>query len=111
MSHYDAPDFARRYALGRGMSRGAARVWMDAILGAIGGSEIRSIVDVGCGTWRFLQALSDAFSCEIVGIDRSLPMLREAQRDAGDRMRLVCCDAERIPLRDGAFDLAFISMA
>lgn len=40
---------------------------------------------------------------EVVGTDRSLPMLRRARRDP--RVRYVLSGAERLPFRAGAFDL------
>jgi ubiquinone/menaquinone biosynthesis C-methylase UbiE len=86
------------------------RVWMDAVLASVNPSGIRAVLDVGCGTGRFLQPLREAFACDIVGIDRSLSMLQEAQHLTSPGVRLVQCDIAHMPIRDGCFDLAFMSM-
>ena len=86
------------------MSQRAMQAWIDAVVACLDQAGIRSILDVGCGTGAFSN-LRRAFTCEVVGIDRSLSMLREAQHLTEPGIRLVQSDAERIPIRDGYFDL------
>lgn len=67
-----------------------------------------TIVDVGCGTGRFVATLRDNFpAATIVGIDLSQPYLEEAarhSRPAGTPLLAVAA-AERLPLADASADL------
>jgi ubiquinone/menaquinone biosynthesis C-methylase UbiE len=110
MEHYDAPGFARRYAEGRRMSHEAMRPWIDAILATVDRTRVSAVLDLGCGTGRFLDPLHRAFDADVLGIDRSLSMLREAQLAANHRIRLIKCDAERLPVRNACIGFAFASM-
>lgn len=57
------------------------------------------ILDVGCGTGRFLKPFSVA---NVVGFDLSFNMLRKAKNIAP----LVRGDAEHLPFKDESFDVA-----
>ena len=92
------------------MSQRAMQAWIDAVAACVDPADIRSVLDVGCGTGRFLRPLRRAFTCEVLGIDRSLSMLREAQHLTEPGIRLVQSDARHIPIGDGYFDLGFMSM-
>ena len=78
------------------------------------------IVDLGCGTGAFFDSLAKRFPrAELVGVDLARAMLAEArQRTAWWRRalhsrspRLVCADAERLPLAAGSIDFIFSSLA
>ena len=58
---YDATTIAGRYDSGRRMPETAMSRWLEAIARHIDASEIRTILDVGCGTARFSARLNDAF--------------------------------------------------
>jgi SAM-dependent methyltransferase len=72
------------------------------------------VLDVATGTGRALLALGavDDSEATIVGVDHSLPMLHQAQRDLGaggergplQRATLVQGDAHRLMFADGSFD-------
>ena len=63
------------------------------------------MLDVGIGTGRFALPLSER-GLQIVGVDISAPMLRQATRK---RLReLVRADARKQPFRDQAFDAVLI---
>ena len=68
-------------------------------------SPVRAL-DVGTGTGRNLQLLSEAGARLIVGVDLSLAMLRHRAVDG----RRVCGDAARLPFADAAFDLVCASL-
>lgn len=82
--------------------------------------EPRRIIDLGCGTGRFFGPLRERFpGCELLGLDVAAPMLARASRrtpgwkrllGAADA-RLVCGDAERLPLAAGCADLVFSNLA
>jgi SAM-dependent methyltransferase len=60
-----------------------------------------TVLDLGCGTGRFLPWLADRSAC-IVGVEISERMLRVA-RDRGIRQPLVLYDGKRLPFRDAAY--------
>lgn len=76
-------------------------------------------VDLGCGTGMFLDPLRKRFpKSRIVGVDIAHPMLLKASKRASrwQRLlqrhpRLVCGDAERLPLAGGAADFVFSNLA
>jgi len=61
--------------------------------------ENERILDIGCGTGRFLQPFSKAKVC---GVDLTLNMLNKAKGHAP----LVRADAEHLPFKDASFDIA-----
>jgi len=65
-------------------------------------SDLRSILEVGCGTGHFARWLRDE-GLGAVGLDISAAMLAQAQMLDG--LSLVRGDAGRLPFADGAFDL------
>ena len=78
------------------------------------------IVDVGCGTGLFFAELRKRFpKPELVGVDIAHAMLRKAaartphwKRLLGLRHpRLVCGDAERLPLATGSAQMVFSNLA
>ncbi len=66
------------------------------------------VLDVGCGTGRYLKWLLDR-GTECIGVDISLDMLSVAAERLGsqDAWRLVVADACKLPFADKAFDLSF----
>ena len=91
-----AEDYDERYAQNR--LEGVAEALDERFLRAGGGS----LLDVGCGTGRWLSELAPAADLA-VGLDRSLTMLLQVAR--GERRKtLVCGSAEEIPLRDASVD-------
>jgi malonyl-CoA O-methyltransferase len=82
--------------------------------------EPRRILDLGCGTGASFELLLSRFTGpELVGLDIAHPMLLRARQRSPwlQRMlklrlpRLVCGDAERLPLAAGAFQLIFSNLA
>lgn len=61
------------------------------------------ILDLACGSGRHLRALAAA-GLRAVGVDLSLPLLREARRSRdGAALRLVRADMRDLPFRDASF--------
>jgi ubiquinone/menaquinone biosynthesis C-methylase UbiE len=78
------------------------------ILPYLGGKQV---LDLACGTGRWLPILAASGASSVVGIDRSAAMLRIARRKAEIRSRIVLADCLRLPFPDSAFDFAVCSFA
>ncbi|MEI9888630.1 MAG: class I SAM-dependent methyltransferase [Rhizomicrobium sp.] len=71
-----------------------------------------NIVDLGCGTSRFTQALADFYGADVLGVDPSVTMLEQAAAKAqAGAVRFARGSAESIPAPAGSADLVFSSMA
>ena len=73
---------------------------LGAVLPVLVGSRL--VIDVGVGP----ATMSSHFPCEVIGCDRSLPMVKEARKRITEA---VLADADCLPFRDKAFDAAFES--
>ena len=75
----------------------------------------RVILDIGCGTGRDSQELSRLFpQSALIPMDISLAMLektRALERIGNDQAKLLCADAEALPLRKSSADLVFSNAA
>ncbi len=109
---YDSTDIAATYDRGRDHGPEVLNLWMNVVSSYVQDQHVKTILDLGCGTGRFTEALASCFDAEVVGLDPSSKMLSQArakQRDA--RVRYELGRAENIPLADDSVDLIFISMA
>lgn len=78
-------------------------------LGLLGPTRGRSILELGCGAGRWSIALAQR-GARPTGLDLSAAQLshaRRLQRVVGVRFPLICGSAERLPFRDGSFDIVF----
>ena len=71
----------------------------------------RSVLDLACGTGRWLERLVLRGCDSAVGVDLSLAMLRIANKKDALRGRLTQALGENLPLPGAAFDLAMCSFA
>ena len=74
---------------------------LPSILPDLAGSNV---LDLGCGTGRWLACLIARGACSVIGIDLSAAMLRVARRRAGLYERLVRADGLHLPFRASVFD-------
>ncbi|WP_049934036.1 class I SAM-dependent methyltransferase [Halarchaeum acidiphilum] len=86
-----------------------AHPWPDVVDFVEGRSGARGL-DLGCGNGRHAELLADACDA-VVGVDASAGLLAEARTRAAEKgydadLALVRGDAQRVPLRDDAIDLA-----
>jgi malonyl-CoA O-methyltransferase len=68
------------------------------------------VLDLGCGTGLALTGLAKRYrGAELIGLDFSHRMLTHARKRGHwlNRPRMLCADAERLPLADDALDLVF----
>jgi ubiquinone/menaquinone biosynthesis C-methylase UbiE len=108
--NYDQTTIPEGYNRGREHGPVFREQWMVAVQAATPKGAGR-ILDLGCGTGRFSRALSERLGAEVVGVDPSWKMLRQAaQERAGRGIRYVLGSGEAIPLLDGTVDLVFVSM-
>jgi ubiquinone/menaquinone biosynthesis C-methylase UbiE len=75
--------------------------------------EDRLVLDAGCGRGRATVAAALAGAAEVLGVDISNQMLELARGAAvtarvADRVSFRQADLERLPLEDGAFDIALL---
>jgi SAM-dependent methyltransferase len=69
----------------------------------------RDIVDLGCGTGRWLVRLAAHSSRSMVGVDSSPEMLEHAERKLGGSATLLAGDAEHVPLPESSADIVLAS--
>jgi SAM-dependent methyltransferase len=108
--YYQTAEVVHEYDQMRFADRGGAllrRLQEQAFLKAlpIQPGPTSRVLDVGCGTGRFLETLAPS-GCRLVGLDASLSMIATA-RQRVPSAELVLGDALEIPFEDDAFDLAY----
>ena len=109
---YDSTNIAVVYDRARDHGPEVLQLWMNFIASATKGQRLNTILDLGCGTGRFTEALAAHFNAEVIGIDPSAKMLDQAQRKRRDRrVRYQHGCAEAIPLPNDSVDLVFMSMS
>jgi ubiquinone/menaquinone biosynthesis C-methylase UbiE len=107
---YDKSDIAGVYDAARGLSPEGLEQWL-ALLAEFVPAAAPHIVDLGCGTGRFTQALAERFGAQVTAIDPSQKMLDQARKRIGSpRVKFVQAPGEMLPLADGTADIVFMSM-
>src|SRR6202451_1713498 len=109
--NYDKTNMPAAYDAGRGYSPRVLAYWLDVISKSVAKGSVSEILDLGCGTGRYSNALADYFEANVIAVDPSEKMLAEARRKASQRIRYERAPAESIPLHTASLDLTFISMA
>lgn len=106
---YDRTKIARDYDAARTIHPARLKVWEERYLAHVPRGGVRDILDLGCGTGRFSQALTDLYGARVTGVDPSETMLEQARAKA-PALRFVHGAGEALPVGDGAVDLVFISL-
>ena len=112
MTDYDLTDIPAGYDRARNHGPEVLDLWMRTVADHVESGSVRRILDLGCGTGRFSEALAARFDADVIGLDPSFKMLqvaREKQRDA--RVHYELGRAEAIPLPPRSIDMVFISMS
>jgi ubiquinone/menaquinone biosynthesis C-methylase UbiE len=107
---YDAYVIAEVYDKARALLPATARLWQE-LLDYIHPGAVPLILDLGCGTGRFSELLAQWFGGQVIGVDPSERMLKQARRkpSRGD-ISYWKASADVLPLSDGCVDLVFMSM-
>jgi lipopolysaccharide transport system permease protein len=71
----------------------------------------KRMLDLACGTGRWLEKFSVSNPVLALGVDLSQAMLGVAREKAAVAGRLARADCLKLPLRDGSFDVAICSFA
>ena len=110
---YDNPEFFAGYSrLGRSVEglEGAAE-W-PALRALVPDLRGLRVVDLGCGFGWFCRWAREQGAAEVLGIDVSEKMLAQAHADTTDaKITYLNADLERVELAEGAFDVAYSSLA
>jgi ubiquinone/menaquinone biosynthesis C-methylase UbiE len=108
---YDAYDIAEIYDRARALLPATARLWQELPADYIDPGAAPLIFDLGCGTGCFSELLAQRFGGQVIGIDPSKRMLKQARRKPNPgNISYWKASAEALPLSDGCADLVFMSM-
>ena len=107
---YDQTVMARDYDRARSIDAQSMQAWLAAFAARVPAAA--NIIDLGCGTGRFTQALADFYGATVLGVDPSQTMLEQAAAKAHSAaIRFARGSAESIPATSAGADLVFSSMA
>ena len=108
---YDQTKIPEMYARGRDHGPVFLEQWMKVVAGHVDPAGVHDILDLGCGTGRFSNALATRFNANLVGIDPSTKMLQQALNSPSySRVFYANGVAEALPLASNSVDVIFISM-
>jgi len=112
MTDYDRTDIPAAYDRARDHGPEMLDLWMNAIAVQLADRSITQILDLGCGTGRFSEALAVRFNAEVTGLDPSVKMLQLARaKRIDERVHYQRGRAEAIPLSSESVDVVFMSMS
>jgi len=102
---YDQTAVPADYARARALPAEVRHRWLCALRQVAPVAPGGLVIDIGCGTGRFVDLLADAFEATVIGLDSSRRMLWQAPRD-----RPLClADAEAPPFRPRQARVVFSS--
>ncbi len=105
---FTAQDVAERYDAARTLPQESIDLWISALKAHLPDrSPVGAVLDLGCGTGRFSEALARGFGCPVFALDPSRAMVDLARGKEG--VYPFCASAERLPLRPTSVDLVWMS--
>ena len=108
---YDATEIPRAYDKGRDHGPEVLDLWMSTLAAHVAAASVRTLLDLGCGTGRFSEALAARFEAQVIAVDPSRKMLEQARsKQADSRVCYALGSGESIPLHSDSVDLIFMSM-
>jgi cyclopropane fatty-acyl-phospholipid synthase-like methyltransferase len=76
---YDKTEIAKTYKQGRDYGPEFLQHWMEVVASHVDTQNVRSVLDLGCGTGRFSEGLATRLDADVVGTG-SIP--QDARRSA-----------------------------
>ena len=108
---YDKTFIPDSYDAGRDISASEKRLSLKFFAEKLNVDDMSNVIDLGCGTARFSEALADVFEASVVGIDPSTKMLEQARNKTNDdRLRFALGSGEALPVEAASADMVFMSM-
>ncbi|MEW2313316.1 methyltransferase domain-containing protein [Streptomyces sp. NPDC006864] len=107
---FQRTDVAERYDRSRLLPDRAVQEVLDVIVKALDGASPELVVDLGCGTGRFLAPLANTLAAKVIGVEPSEAMLAVAAGKTYPGIELRRGDAEHLPVLDDSAGLVFASM-
>jgi ubiquinone/menaquinone biosynthesis C-methylase UbiE len=108
--NYDATTIPDGYNKARDHGPEFLELWMNTLDAWMAGLHVRDILDLGCGTGRFSQALAARFKARVIGFDPSTKMLSQARDRRSEATVYANATAESLPLHADSVDVVFLSM-
>src|SRR6476620_2719733 len=106
---YDTTEIPQNYDRGRDHGPENLRLWMNVVSSFVAAGTVQTILDLGCGTGRYSEALATHFNQQVIGLNPSEKMLAQARAKQHDpRVSYQVGPAEEIPLPDASVDLIFM---
>jgi ubiquinone/menaquinone biosynthesis C-methylase UbiE len=106
---YDRPA-AEAYEAARSMPLAALTAWRTALSPYLTGSNQRPVLDLGSGTGLFTHALAVWFERDVIGVEPSEEMRRQAEHHRSHpRILYIAGHAADIPLGNSSCDAAWLS--
>jgi ubiquinone/menaquinone biosynthesis C-methylase UbiE len=110
--NYDSTSLPERYHSSRTLTSTDVSRWVGLVQEFLPQTASTSLIDLGCGTGRFTVPLAERLGLSVIGIDPSLKMLREAERNTNfPHVAYRQASAESIPLDANSVALIFMSNA
>jgi ubiquinone/menaquinone biosynthesis C-methylase UbiE len=110
MAWVDYDQLAAAYDHDRAVPLEALEPWRTALAAYLPPASGRPVLDLGAGTGLFAAAIAQWFDTEVVAVEPSEGMRRQAHTTrAHPRVAYVGGRGERLPLQDGCCDSAWLS--
>src|SRR5271165_4740131 len=93
--------WARKYDAEPNPMLALERRYLEPLLPRVAGLDV---VDLGCGTGRWLENLKEGEPRSLLGVDPSREMLRQATKKLGSAARFVRADGGAAPLAEASAD-------
>lgn len=112
---YDQCDISSVYDRSRELPEETIALWMRAITRYVEPPSVSTVLDLGCGTGRFVEPLARALGAKVLALDPSMRMLEVAKQKSAGRASgiafYVVGQGESIPVRNACVDLVFLSQS
>jgi ubiquinone/menaquinone biosynthesis C-methylase UbiE len=105
---YTNRDVAKRYDSARALPQDTIELWMTKLKQLLPLRSVQRILDLGCGTGRFILALQATFKCPVIAVDPSDAMLNQGKARGYETVDWIRGSAEHIPLLDNTVDLVWM---